>query len=149
MEDLFRWVDKYAMLEDNVRAVSHVVRCTFTDENIRPIDRPITFPSIDSNWVILLHKDVLVLTLGVDGFDMHKILIDPGNSVGLSQVLAYRQMRYSSSSLENLGCILTRFNGPMIIFLGDVVFLVQANLVILNVCFSMMEDLLTYNAIMK
>lgn len=61
-----------------------VVQYTFTYESIRPIDRPITFPSIDPNWVILVQEDVLVLTLGVDGFDMHKILIDPCNSVSLS-----------------------------------------------------------------
>ncbi|RVW61066.1 hypothetical protein CK203_045809 [Vitis vinifera] len=59
---------------------------------VRPINEPITFPSIDSNWVILLRKDALILTLRVINFDVRKILVDPRSSVDLLQMSTYRQM---------------------------------------------------------
>lgn len=98
--------------------------------------------------MILPQKDALVLTLVVDVFDMHRILIDPGSSVDLLQMSAYRQMGYSSYALENLGRIFSEFNEATIISLGDVVFPIQASLTILNVHFFVVEVLLPYNTIM-
>ena len=42
------------------------------------------------------HYDVLVLTLCINGFDVHKVLVDPGSAVDLVQLLALRQMKLSS-----------------------------------------------------
>ena len=82
----------------SIRERIHVVQCISTNEGVRSIDKPITFPSIDSNRVILPHEDALVLTLRVDSFDLRKILIDLGSSVDLLQMLAYRQMEYFPSA---------------------------------------------------
>ena len=82
----------------SIRERIHVVQCISTNEGVRSIDKPITFPSIDSNRVILPHEDALVLTLGVDSFDLRKILIDLGSSADLLQMLAYRQMEYFPSA---------------------------------------------------
>ena len=128
--------------------IVYTTQCTFIDDSVRPIDEPITFPSIDSNRVILLHGDALVLTLGVGGFDVHKILIDLGNSTDLLQMSAYRQMGYSSSALENIVLILTNFTGASIVSLGDVIFLVQVGPITLNVRFLIVEDLSPYNTTM-
>ena len=57
-------------------------------------------------------------------------------------------MGYSSSTLENSCRILTDFNRASIVSLGNVVLPVQADLVILNVRFSVIEDLSPYNAFM-
>lgn len=57
-------------------------------------------------------------------------------------------MEYSPSALENPDSILINFNGALTVSLRDVVLLVQANLVTLNVHFSVVEDLSPYNAIM-
>lgn len=57
-------------------------------------------------------------------------------------------MGYSPSTLENLSCVLSGFNGATTILLGDVVLFVQAKPIILNVCFSIVEDLSLYDAIM-
>ena len=62
----------------------------FIDESVRPIGGPITFPLIDSNQVILSHKDVLVLTLGLNDFDVRRILINPRSSFDFLQMSAYR-----------------------------------------------------------
>ena len=126
----------------------HAAQCTFIDDSVWPIDEPITFPPINSNWVILPHEDALVLTLGVNDFDVHRILVNPRSSANLLQMSAYRQMGYSWSALENLGRILTRFSGASIVSLGDVILPIQADPVTLNVRFSVVEDLSPYNAIM-
>ena len=53
------------------------------------------------------------------------------------------------SDLENSGRILSRFNGAAITSLGDVVLLVQVGPIILNVQFSVVEDLSPFNAILR
>ena len=53
------------------------------------------------------------------------------------------------SGLENSGRILSRFNGAAITSLGDVVLLVQVGPIILNVQFSVVEDLSPFNAILR
>lgn len=81
--------------------------------------------------MILPHENSLVLTLGVGDFDMRKILIDLGSSTDLLQMLAYKQMEYSPSTLENSGCILIGFKGASTISLGDVVLPIQDDLITL------------------
>lgn len=41
---------------------------------------------IHSKGVTLPHEDAMVLTLGVGGFDVHRILIDLKSSIDLLQV---------------------------------------------------------------
>lgn len=78
------------------------VQCIFTTENVRLVDDPITFPPINPNRVILSHEDALVLMLGLDGFEVWRILVDLRSYVDLLQMSTYRQMRYSPYALENL-----------------------------------------------
>ena len=66
-----------------VRERVNTVQCTFTTESARLVNKPITFPLINPKWVILLHEDALVLTLGLSGFDVCKILIDRSSSIDL------------------------------------------------------------------
>ena len=126
----------------------HTIQCTFTNDSVQQIDEPITLPPIGSNRVILLHGDALVLTLGVNGFDVHKILIDLGSSTDLLQMSTYRQMGYFPSALENIVRILTNFNGASTVSLGNVILLVQVSPITLNVRFSVVEDLSPYNTTM-
>ena len=50
---------------------------------MRPIDGIVTFPPVDANRILQLHEDDLVLTLGVGGFDVSRVLVDPGSSTDL------------------------------------------------------------------
>ena len=57
-------------------------------------------------------------------------------------------MGFSPSALENPKQILSGFNEALITFLRDVVLPIQAKPLVLNVQFSIMEDLSPFNAIM-
>ena len=94
------------------------------------------------------HEDTLILILGVGGFDVRIILVDLGSSIDLLKMSTYRQMGYSPSALENLGCLPFRFNEATTTSLSDIVLPVQADPITLSVWFSMINDLSPYNAIM-
>ncbi|XP_034708999.1 uncharacterized protein LOC117932070 [Vitis riparia] len=113
-----------------------------------PIDGTIVFPAIDPTQVLQPYRDALVLTIEVGDYDVKRILIDPGSSADLLQVAVIKRMGFEPSSLENPGRTLSGFNGSSTTSLGDVILPVHAGPVILNVLFSMVEDLSPFNAIL-
>ena len=114
----------------------------------KPIDGPISFPPVNLNRIIVPHYDALVLTIYISGFDVHKVLVDPGSAMDLLQLLAVRQMKLSSNMLNSAGRILSGFNGATTVTLGDVTLLVKAGPVTQQILFSVVKDLGPYNAIM-
>ena len=95
----------------------------------------------------MAHYDALVLTLCINGFDVHKVLVDSGSSVDLLQLSAFIQMKLSSGMLNLARQILFGFNGATTVTLRDVTLPVKARLVTQRVLFSIVEDLGPYNAI--
>lgn len=57
-------------------------------------------------------------------------------------------MRLPPSTLENLGRVLSGFNGATMTSLGDIVLPIQVDPITQNVQFSMVEDLSHFNIIM-
>ena len=103
---------------------------------------------MDPARVLQPHRDALILTLGVGDFDVKRILVDPGSSVDLLQVAVIKQMGFEPSNMENPGRTLFGFNGSSTTSLGDVTLSIQAGPVILNVLFSVVEDVSPFNAIL-
>ena len=97
--------------------------------------------------VIVPQYDALVLTLCINGFDVHKVLVDPGNAADLLQLPAFIQMTLSSDMLNSIGRILYGFNGATTVTLEDVTFPMKAGPVTQRVLFSIVVDLGPYNAI--
>ena len=93
------------------------------------------------------HYDALVLTLYINGFDVHRVLVDPSNGADLLQLPAFIQMKLSSDMLNSARRILSSFNRATTTTLGDVTLLVKAEQVTQLVLFSVAEDLGPYNAI--
>ena len=54
-----------------------------TNRGTPPIDEIITFPPVDLNWVLQPHENALILTLGINNFNVRLILVDPSSSVNL------------------------------------------------------------------
>ena len=75
------------------------------------------------------HYDALVLTLCINGFDVHRVLIDLGNAADLFRLLAFKHMKLSLGVVNSDGRILSGFNGATIVTLGDVVLPIKDGLV--------------------
>ena len=63
--------------EATARAWVNTIKVPDSSKAIQPIDDPISFPLINSSRVITLHHDALVLTLCINDFDVHRVLVDP------------------------------------------------------------------------
>ncbi|RVW75913.1 hypothetical protein CK203_051831 [Vitis vinifera] len=94
------------------------------------------FPTVDPTRILQPHRDTLILSLEIGDFDVRRILVDPGSSADLVQASVISHMGRSLTGLENPGRIIFGFNGASTTSLGDIVLLVQAGLVTLNVQFS-------------
>ena len=68
----------------------------------------------------MAHYDALVLTLYINGFDVHRVLVDLGSVMDLLQLPTFIQMKLSSSMLNSAGRILSGFNRATTTTLGDV-----------------------------
>ena len=116
-------------------------------EAIQPVDGPISFPPINPSRVITPHHDALVLTLCINNFDVHRVLVDLGSAADLLQLPPFRQMQVSLDKLSSVGRILSGFNRATTLTVGDIALPVKARPVTQQVLFSVVEDLGPYNAI--
>ena len=122
----------------------NIVHTSGSREETKLIDGPISFPPINPNRVIVPHYDALVLTLCINSFDVHGVLVDPGSAADLLQLPAFNEMKLSPLMLNSAGRILSGFNAATTITLGDITLLVQGGSVIQQVLFSVIEDLGPY-----
>ena len=119
----------------------NAVHTESSQREVEPIDDPISLPPVNPNRVIVPHYDALVLTLCINGFDVHRVLVDPSSVVDLLQFPAFTQMKLFSDMLNSARRILSRFNGATTTMLGDVTLPMKARLVTQRVLFSIVEDL--------
>ena len=131
-----------------VRARINTISTPKSGEGIQPVDGSISFPSINPTRVITPHYDALILTLCINNFDVHRVLIDPGSATDLLHLPAFQQMKVSCDLLSSAGRVFSGFNGATTLTVGDIVLSVKAGLVTQQVLFSVVEDLGPYNAIM-
>ena len=115
---------------------------------VLPVDEPISFPPINPTRVITPHYDALVLTVCINSFDVHRVLIDPGSAADLLHLPAFNQMRVPIDHLHSDGRVLSGFNGATTLSIEDITISVKAGPVTQQVLFSMVEDLGPYNAIL-
>ena len=123
------------------------IHIPYSSRAIQPIDDPISFSHVNPSRVITRHHDALVLTLCINDFDVHKVLVDPGSATDLLQLLAFMQMNISFDGLSSASRILSEFNKATTVTMGDIALPVKARPVVQQVLFSIVEDLGPYNAI--
>ena len=87
---------------------------------VQPIDGSISFPPIKLTQVITPHYDALILTLCINNFDVHRILVDPGSAAELLHLPAFRQMKVPLSHLSSSDKVLSGFNGATTLMVGDI-----------------------------
>ena len=132
----------------SVRARVNTVSAQENITAVQPVDGLIFIPPINPTRVITPHYDALVLTVDINSFDVHRVLVDPGSAADLLHLLAFKQMRVPLDHLSYAGRVLSGFNGATTLTVGDIAFPVQAGSVIQQVLFSVVEDLGPYNAIL-
>ena len=66
-----------------VKARANAIHTEGRHEETKPIDGPIYFPHVNPNRTIVPHYDAPVLTLCISGFDVQRVLVDPGSTVDL------------------------------------------------------------------
>ena len=115
---------------------------------VQLVDGPISFPPINPTRVITPHYDALVLTIGINSFDVHRVLVDLGSATDLLHLSTFKQMRVPLDHLSSTGRVLSRFNGATTLTVGDITFPVQAGPVTQQLLFSVVEDLGPYNVIL-
>ena len=116
---------------------------------LQPIDGLVFFPPIDPTRIITPHYDALVLTLCINNFNVHRVLVDPGSAAKLLHLPALTQMKVPLSHLSSASRVLFGFNGSTTLIVGDIALSVKVGPVTQQVLFSVVKDLGPYNAIMS
>ena len=86
-----------------IKANVNAIHTRSSRAETKPIDGPISFPSVNPNRVIMSHYDALVLALYINGFDVHRVLVDPNSAADLLQLPAFRQMKLFLKMLNSVG----------------------------------------------
>ena len=115
---------------------------------VLPVDDPISFPPINPTWVITPHYDAFVLTICINSFDVHKVLVNPNSSADFLHIPTFNKMSVPINHLHSTDRVLSSFNGATTLSVGDITFSVKAGPVTQQVLFSVVEDLGSYNAIL-
>ena len=131
----------------SVRARVNTIITLESSTSVQPIDDLISFPPINLARVITPHYDALILTLCINNFDVHRVLVDPGSVVELLHLPAFKQMKVPLIHLSLAGRVLYGFNGATTLMVGDIALSVKAGPVTQQVLFSVVEDLGPYNAV--
>ena len=84
----------------SIRARINTINTLESSTTLQPIDGLISFPPIDPTRIITPHYDALVLTLCINNFDVHRILVDPGSAAKLLHLSALTQMKVPLSHLS-------------------------------------------------
>ena len=116
---------------------------------VLPMDGPISFPPINPTRVITPYYDALVLTVCINSFDVHKVLVDPSSAVDLLHLPTFNQMKVPINHLHSAGKVLSGFNGATTLSVGDITFSVKVDSVTQQALFTVVEDLGLYNAILS
>ena len=132
----------------SVRARVNTVRAQENITIVQPVDGPISFPPINPARVITPHYDALVLTIGINNFNVHRVLVDLGSAADFLHLPTFKKMRIQLDRLSSAGKVLSGSNEATILTVGDIAFPVQSGPVIQQVLFSVVEDLGPYNAIL-
>ena len=66
-----------------VRTRANTINTPDNSRAVQPIDGPISFSPINPSKVITPHHDALVLTLCINNFDIHRVLVDLDSATDL------------------------------------------------------------------
>ena len=109
-----------------VKARVNTISTPESSTMVQPINGPIFFPPINPARVITPHYDALILTLCINNFDVHRVLVDPSSATELLHLPAFRQMKVPLNHLGSVGKVLSGFNEATTLTVGDIALSVRA-----------------------
>ena len=85
------------------------------------VDNPvIRFSEEDARCLYHLHDDALVVSIQVEDYNTHQVLVDNGSSADILYYPAFQQMRIEKEGLVLTNAPLVRFGGIRVYPLGVV-----------------------------
>ena len=99
------------------------------------------------------HDDALVVSQRVRDYNMHRVLVDNGNSVDICYYSAFQEMRIDKKQLVPINALLVGFKGTRMFPLGAITLLVTVGdypqQITKDVTFLVVNCSSTYNAILR
>ena len=121
---------------------------------IARMDNPVIgFSEEDAQRLHHLNDDALVVSLQVRDYNMHRVLVDNGNSADILYYPTFQQMKIDIERLIPTNTLLVGFRGTRVFPLGVSTISVTADdypqQIIRDVTFLVVDCSSTYNAILK
>ena len=112
----------------------------------------IMFSEWDVSGIKQPHDNLLVITLGIEGFATRRVLVDNGSLVDIMYMTAYQQLRLDPKRLRSFNSPLVSFSEDKIYTKGIVMLSVTAGThptqVTIQVNFLVVDCLSSYNVIL-
>ena len=131
----------------------HSVQLTGSVPKMPRIDNPvINFSEDDARRLHHPHDDALVVSLQIGDYNMHRVLVDNGNSADILYYPAFQQMRIDKERLSPMNAPLIRFGGTKVFPLGAITLAVTAGdypqQITKEITFLVVDCSSAYNAIL-
>ena len=91
----------------SIKARINTINTPESSTTLKSIDGLVSFPPIGPTRIITPHYDALVLTICINNFDVHRVLVDPGSAAELLHLLALTQMKVRLSHLSSVDRVLS------------------------------------------
>ena len=131
----------------------HTVQLTGSVPKMPQIDNPtIEFSEDDARRLHHPHDDALVVSLQIGDYNMHRVLINNGNSADILYYLTFQQMRIDRERLTPINAPFVGFGGTKVFPLGAITLAVTAGdypqQITREVTFLVVDCSSAYNAIL-
>ena len=105
------------------------------------------FSDEDKRGIIQLQDDALVVTLRIGGFDVKRVLVDPGSAVEVMYPDLYRGLNLNPEDLTAYDSPLISFEGKTVIPKGQIRLPIQTGSEVVEVDFIVVDAYSPYTAI--
>ena len=105
------------------------------------------FSDEDKRGTIQPHDDALVVTLRIGGFDVRRVLVDPGSTVEVMYPDLYNGLNLSPEDLTAYDSLLISFKGKTVVPKGQIRLPIQTGLEVVKVDFIVVDAYSPYTAI--
>ena len=108
----------------------------------------LSFSEADKQGTIQPHDDALVVTLGIGGYDVRRVMKDQGSAAEIMYPDLFKGLGLKLEDLSTYSSPLVSFEGKMVVPRGQIRLPVQTRLDVVEVDFIVVDAFYPYTAIM-